>query len=88
MFECLVNQTFVKNCTVKAYLILLVLSGIGETRNDSGDTGCRCNFTGIDHNQQLHEVIIDLTTATLDDVDIFSSDRFANFHAVHQSKQF
>ena len=34
------------------------------------------DFTGVDHNEELHQIVIDFTATRLDDVHVFTSDRF------------
>lgn len=62
-------------------LVLLVLSCVGIDRYDCGDTGSRCNLASVDHDQKLHDVVVDLATAALDDKDVLASNRLANLHA-------
>jgi len=50
------------------------LSRIGEQRKDSSDSLCGSSLAGRDHNAEINEIVIDLTTSRLDDVDIFASD--------------
>ena len=64
----------------QADLILFVLSGVRKTRDNCRDTGSRCNLAGIDHNQQLHQVIIDVSTSTLYDVNIFTAYTLADLN--------
>ena len=52
-------------------LVLLVLPGVREARNDSGDTDRGRDLAGVYHDQQLHEVVVDLSRPALHDVDIF-----------------
>jgi len=55
------------------YLVLLVLSGVGEARNDSCDADGRGDLAGVDHDEQLHQHIIYLAAPSLDNVHILSS---------------
>lgn len=45
-------------------LVLLVLSGIEEVGNDRGDAAGRSRLAGVDHDQQLHKVIVDVVGAS------------------------
>lgn len=65
------------------YLVLLVLSSVRETRNNGCHSCGRCDLAGVYHDQQLHQVVVHLAAAALDDVDIFSSNRFADLHTVN-----
>lgn len=68
------------------YLVFLVLPGVGEARYDRSDAGRGRNLAGVDHDQQLHQVVVDLTAAALHDVDVFATDALPNFHTVHRQK--
>ena len=63
-------------------LVFLVLPGVGEARYDGGDSDGGGDLTGIDHDEQLHQVVVDLSGPTLDDVDIFATDRLTNLNTV------
>ena len=73
-----VNNT--QDNSVTSDLIFLVLPGIGEARDDSRHTNRRRYLTRIDHDEELHQVIVDLAGSTLDDVDIFTAHRLSNLH--------
>lgn len=60
------------NRTQISYLVLFVLSSIRKTRDHGSHPGRRCDLTGVDHDEKLHEVVVDFSTATLDDIDIFA----------------
>lgn len=64
------------------HLVLLVLPCVGEAGDDGCDPGGRGDLTRIDHNQQLHQIIIDLPTAALYDVDILSTDTLSDLNTV------
>ena len=55
-------------------LIFLVLPGVGEAWYDGGDSDGGGDLTRVDHDEQLHQVVVDLPGPTLDDVDIFTTD--------------
>lgn len=57
-----------------AGLVLLVHPGIGEAGYDGGDASCGGAFAGGDEDEELHEVIVHVTAAGLDDEDILFSD--------------
>lgn len=50
-------------------------------RRLTGDFGGRTAFAGRDHDQQLHDGVVDLGTARLDDEDIFLSNTIGDFDA-------
>lgn len=60
-------------------LVLFIHASVGETWDDSSDPACRCSFTCRDENEEFHEIIIDISTAGLDDEDVFVTDRLGNF---------
>ena len=68
---------------VTSDLVFLVLPGVGEAWYDSRDSHGGGNLTGIDHDEQLHQIIIDLSRPTLNDVDIFTTDWLTNLNTVH-----
>lgn len=72
---------------VCVYLVFLILPGVGETWDDSGDAGRGGNFAGVDHDEQLHEVVVDFAAAALDDVDILAADAFADLNTVQKKKK-
>lgn len=63
----------------RSRLVLLVLSSIRECRNDGGDAARRGDLARVDHNQQLHQVIIDLSGGRLNNVHVFSTYRLSDF---------
>ena len=69
------------------HLVFLVLTSIRKARDDGGDPGSWRNLACIDHDEQLHQVVVDLSRAALHDVDIFSSDRFPNLHTRDEHRQ-
>lgn len=63
-------------------LVLLVLPGVGEIRDDGSDAAGRCGAAGVDHDEQLHEPVVDVAGGGgLQDEDIFVADGLANGHA-------
>uniref|UniRef100_A0A8D8M230 Uncharacterized protein n=1 Tax=Cacopsylla melanoneura TaxID=428564 RepID=A0A8D8M230_9HEMI len=73
---------------VSITLVFLVLPGIWETWNNSRYSGCRSNFTCIYHDEHFHEVVINLSTTTLYNVDIFSSHRFSYLNTGFEVAEF
>ena len=61
-------------------LVFLVLSGVGVAGDDCSNPDSRGNLAGIDHDEQLHEVIIHLSTPALNDVHVFSSHTLSYLH--------
>jgi hypothetical protein len=53
-----------------AALVFLVLAGVREKRDDCGDALGTGDLAGVDHDAELHEGRVDLTTASVDDVHI------------------
>lgn len=41
-------------------LVLLILASVWEVWDNSGDAASRCGLAGIDHDQELHEAVVDL----------------------------
>jgi len=61
-------------------LVLLVHPRIRETRYDRCDPACRCCLAGGDEDEELHEVVVDVVAARLDDEHIFVPNGLGNFH--------
>ena len=59
------------------YLVFLVLAGVGEAGDDGSDTAGGGDLTGVDHDEQLHEAVVDLPTTTLYNVNILASHRLS-----------
>jgi len=64
------------------YLVFLVLPGVGEAGDDGGDAGRGGDLAGVDHDQQLHEVVVDLAAAALHDVHVLSAHALPDLHTV------
>ena len=47
-------------CDRRTGLVLLVLTSVREVRQDGSDTACRRSLASVDHDQKLHESIIDV----------------------------
>lgn len=61
------------------YLVLLVLSGVREAGDHSRDsTGAR-DLARVDHDQELHQIVVDFAAAALDDVHILPANGLADF---------
>ena len=57
--------------------IFLILPGVRETRNDSRDPSCGSSATCINHDKELHKVVIDTVGPCLHDKHIFIAHRLA-----------
>jgi hypothetical protein len=64
-----------------AYLVLLVLSRVREAGNDGCDPLGGSDLTGVDHNQEFHEIVVHFSATALNDVNVFSSHGFADLYA-------
>lgn len=69
------------------HFVLFVLSGVREAWDNGGHATRWCDFASIDHNQQLHQVVVDFSTARLHDVHIFATHRLAYLHAERKRMQ-
>lgn len=56
----------------------VALSGVGKEGKDCGHPLRRCGLAGRDCDEQFHQIVIDLPTAGLYDVDILFPDRLFN----------
>ena len=63
-------------------LVFLVLPGVGEAGYDSCDSDRGGYLTGVDHDQHLHQIVVDLSRPTLNNVDIFSTNRLTNLNTI------
>lgn len=45
-------------------LVLLVLAGVGEVGDDGGNAAGRGGLAGVDHDQQLHQAVIDVARSS------------------------
>lgn len=70
-----------------SHLILLVLASVRKTGDDSCDPTGRRNLAGIDHDQQLHQHVVNLLTPALYNEYILTPDRLAYFNAVNTVKK-
>ena len=52
--------------------------------DDGGHALRRRNLAGVDHDKQLHEVVIHLSTARLDDVHVLATHGLADLDAVDE----
>ena len=73
--------------SVWAHLVLLVLPGVGEAGDDGGDPGRGGDLTGVDHDQQLHQVVVDFAAAALHDVHVLASHALTDLHAVGEREE-
>src|SRR5208337_1389489 len=60
---------------------LAVLAGIAEIGDDRGDAPGRSPFHRVDHDQQLHQVVVGGGTGGLDDEDVMAPDILADLYA-------
>ena len=51
-------------------LILLVLTRVGEERDDGGNSLCAGDLTSVNHDAELHERGVDLAAAGVDDINV------------------
>lgn len=58
----------------RARLVLLVHTGIGEAGDDGGDPARGGGLAGGDEDEELHEVVVYVITARLDDEDVLVAD--------------
>ena len=61
-----------------AALGLAVLTGIAEVRNDRGDAACRGAAEGVDHDEQLHQVVVDGLAGGLHHEHVAAADGFVD----------
>jgi hypothetical protein len=64
------------------------LSRVWKQRKHSSDTLRRSSLACRDHDAKINEVIVDLSTARLDDVDIFSTNRILDLKAAFSDGKF
>lgn len=69
-----------RNIYPTPYLVLFVLPSVREAGYDSCDSAGWGNLTSIYHDKELHQIVIDFTTATLHNVDILPAYTLAYFH--------
>lgn len=72
----------IKNRGGLAYLVFFVLASIWKTWNDRSDPRGRSDLAGIYHDEEFHQVVVDLTTTTLYDVNIFTPHALADLNTV------
>jgi hypothetical protein len=60
-------------------LVLLVLSAVGKAGNDSRNAASRCSAAGMDHDEHLHEAVVDVAgCGRLEYEDVLITDRLSN----------
>jgi len=69
------------------HLVLLVLPGVRKARNDGRDPGCGGDLAGVDHDQQLHDHVVDLAASALHDEDVVASDGFSDLDAKGENQR-
>ena len=62
-------------------LVLLVLPGVGKGGYDGRHPLRRGDLAGVDHDEQLHEVVVDLAPARLHDVHVLAADALPDLDA-------
>lgn len=66
----------------RSTLVLLILSRVRKIRDDSGNAPSGSGSTGVDHDEQLHEPVIDIPgRSRLQNKDVLVTDGLANGHA-------
>lgn len=71
---------------IRAYLVLLILPRVREAGDDRSDAAGRGDLAGVYHDQQLHEVVVDLTAATLHNVDILAPHTLTDLHTTREKQ--
>lgn len=66
------------SCDRDPRLVLLVASGVGEVGKYSSDAASRCVLQRIEHDEELHDPLVDRRRASLNHVDIGFSDVVQN----------
>jgi len=64
------------------------LPGVGEERDDGGNSLRRSRLAGRDHNAEVDEVVVDAAGAGLDDVDILAADGVLDLAAALAAREF
>ena len=64
------------SCDGSPRLVLFILASIRETGDDSRDSAGRGSATGIYHDKEFHEMVVDGIRSGLDDKNIFIPDGF------------
>jgi len=59
-------------------LALAVLTSVAEIRDYSRDTACRCTLAGVDHDEQLHQVVVYRTAGGLYEEHVRAANGFRN----------
>lgn len=59
-----------------ATLVLFVLAGVGEERDDGCDAFGASDLASVDHNAEFHERRIDCAASSVHDVDVVLAHRF------------
>ena len=57
------------------------MTRVGEAGDDGADPLGGGDLAGVDHDEQLHEVVVDLAAAGLDDVDVLPPHGLTDFDA-------
>lgn len=68
------------------HLVFFVLPGVGEAGDDGGDARWRGDLAGVNHDEQLHQVVVDLAAAALHDVHVLAAHALPDLYTVDQSE--
>ncbi len=63
-----------------AGLVLAILAGVTEERDDHRDAGGAGAAGGIDHDEELHQVLVGRRTGRLDDENVAPADVFVDLY--------
>ena len=67
--------------------VLFVLPCVWVQWYDSSDPAGWGDFAGVDHDEKLHEVVVDSAAPTLDDVDVGSPDALPDLNSAHLNSE-
>lgn len=65
-------------CDRRPTFVLLVLTRVGEERDDGGDSLCAGDLAGVDHDAELHERGVDLATPGVYDINVILANRLCD----------
>lgn len=81
---CVYIAHFTLHCSRGVYLVFLVLPGVREAGDDGGDAGGRGDLACIDHDEQLHQVVVNFAAAALHNVYVLAAHAFSDLHTETQ----
>lgn len=64
------------------------MAGVGEVREDGGDTSGGGRLTGGDGDQELDNAVVDVSAARLDHENVFAADRVLDLHSSLANSKF